>query len=68
MTPTPEIMSAWSDWFVSMADKIVGKGRPCGAGRKITKTGTEDLPLDRGALTGYLIIEAENIDEAEKIA
>ena len=28
----------------------------------------KELPHDKGAVTGYLIINADNIDEAEKIA
>ncbi|MFA9561833.1 MAG: YciI family protein [Nitrospirota bacterium] len=67
-TPTQEIMDAWNNWFASIGDRMVDQGGPCGAGREITKTGTKELPLDKEALTGYLIIKAEDIDEAEKIA
>ncbi len=66
--PTQEIMDAWNNWFASIGDKMVDRGGPCGAGREITHTGTKDLSLDKEAMTGYLIIDAENIDEAEKIA
>ena len=67
-TPTPEIMDAWNNWFASIGDKLVDGGSPFGSGREITHTGTEELPLDMGAITGYTIINAEDIDEAEKIA
>ena len=67
-TPTQEIMNAWNNWFASFEDKMVDRGGPCGAGREITNTGTKELPLNKEALTGYCIIQAENIDEAEKIA
>jgi hypothetical protein len=67
-SPTQEIMDAWNNWFVSIGDKMVDRGGPCAAGREITRTGTKDMPLDKEALTGYLIINADNMDEAEKIA
>ena len=61
-------MNAWNDWFASIGEKIADKGGPCGAGREITPTGTKDLPLDKEAMTGYMIIAAGNMNEAEKIA
>jgi hypothetical protein len=67
-TPTQEIMNAWSNWFASIGDKLVDSGSPFVAGREITHTGTKELSLDKEALTGYLIFNADNIDEAEKIA
>ena len=67
-TPTPEIMEAWGNWFTSIGDKIVDIGSPFGPGREITHNGTKNLPHDTEAITGYTIINAENIDEAEKIA
>ena len=66
--PTKEIMDAWNKWFASIADKIVDGGNPFGPGREITPTGTKKLPQDKNAITGYLIINADNVDEAEKIA
>ena len=47
---------------------MVDSGSPFGLGREITHTGTKELSLDKGAITGYCIINADNIDEAEKIA
>jgi hypothetical protein len=67
-TPTQEIMDAWSKWFASIGDKMVDSGSPFRAGREITHTGTKELSLNKGVITGYSIINAENIDEAEKIA
>ena len=66
-TPTPEIMEAWRSWFESIADRQVAQGGFAG-GRQISKTGTEELPWDMRSITGYNIIEAEDLDEAEKIA
>jgi hypothetical protein len=65
--PTPEIMKAWEKWFESIADKQVDRGG-FSKGREISKSGTRDLPWDMESITGYNIIEAEDLDEAERIA
>ena len=66
--PTQEIQDAWGKWFASIGDKMVDSGSPFGAGREITHSGTKELPLGKESLTGYCIINADNIDDAEKIA
>ena len=65
--PTPEIMNAWNAWFESIADRTVENVGFSG-GREISKNGTRDLPWDMDAITGYSVIEAESLDEAEKLA
>jgi len=47
---------------------MVDGGSPLGPGREISHTGTKELPLGMESLTGYCIINADNIDDAEKIA
>lgn len=66
--PTPEIMGAWSKWFESIGEKIVDPGSPLGPGKEITRSGTKDLPLGAESLTGYTVIRAESMSEAEIIA
>jgi len=66
--PTQEVMEAWGKWFASIGDKMVDPGNPLGSGREISPTGTKELPLGMESLTGYCIIKADNIDDAEKIA
>ena len=66
--PTPEIMQSWMQWFKSVEDKAADMGNMLGQGREITKNGTKELPMDLDSVTGYMIFNAENIDEAEKIA
>jgi hypothetical protein len=66
-TPTPEIMEAWGKWFASIADKQVDQGGFGGA-REVSRTGTKDLPWGMESITGYNIIEAKSLDEAETIA
>ena len=65
--PTPEIMEAWGKWFASIADKQVDQGGFSG-GREISKSGTSELPWDMESITGYNIIEAEDLDAAVEIA
>ena len=65
--PTPEIMDAWKKWFASIADIQVDQGGFAG-GREISKAGTTDLPWGMESITGYNIIDAEDLDAAEKIA
>ena len=66
--PTPEQMGAWGKWFESIADIQVDKGGFHQGGREISATGTTELPFGKDSTTGFTIIKAENLDEAEKIA
>lgn len=66
--PTPEIMAAWGKWFGDIEDRAVDGGGFHGAAKEITRDGTTDLPMDMQAITGFNIIEAESLEEAEKIA
>jgi len=65
--PTPEIMAAWGKWFESIKDSILDMGHLSG-GREISKAGTRDLPMDLKAITGFMVVSADNLDEAEKMA
>jgi len=66
--PTPEIMAAWGKWFKSVADKTVDQGGFHGGAREVSHTGSQDLPMGMESITGYSIINAESLDEAERIA
>jgi hypothetical protein len=66
-TPTPEIMGAWGKWFASIAERIVEQ-EGLGSGREISHDGTKELSRDTGAATGYIIFNAESVEEAEEIA
>ena len=66
-TPSDEIMQSYGKWFASIQDKTVDMST-LGKGREITKSGTKKLAMDLESTTGYLIINAEDIDEAVKIA
>jgi hypothetical protein len=60
-------MGAWNKWFDSIADRQVDRGH-FPSGREISHAGTKDLPFAKDSITGYTLIKAENLDEAEKIA
>jgi hypothetical protein len=66
--PTPEIMEAWGKWFGTIKDRMLDSGGFHGGAREISDAGTKDLPMDLEAITGYVIIEAEDLEEAEKLA
>lgn len=66
--PTPEIMAAWSTWFDSIADKTEENGGFHGGAREISETGAKDLPMGPGSITGFSIIRADSLAEAETIA
>lgn len=65
--PTSEEMKAWKQWFESISDIQIDKGGLRG-GREITPSETKELPFGKNSITGYTIIQAENLDEAVKIA
>lgn len=68
VTPTKEIGEAWGKWFQEVGDKFIDSGSPFGYGREITSDGVKDLPLGLDSITGYSIINATSMDEAEAIA
>ena len=65
--PSDEIMAKWGEWFGSIAD-IQTDQVGFMAGKEISADGVADLGWDRSALTGYNIIEAENMDAALEYA
>jgi hypothetical protein len=66
--PTPEIMAAWGKWFEAMKGNIVDMGGHFSGGREISKAGTKDLPLGLESITGFTIISAASLDDAETMA
>jgi hypothetical protein len=66
--PSAEIMAAWGRWFDSIADHSVENGGFHRGGKEISASGTRDLPLAPDSITGYSIIRAESLEDAEKLA
>lgn len=65
--PTDEIMEKWNQWFAETKSCTIDMGGFRG-GREITHEGAQDLPWDASCLTGYSVIEAQSMEEAEQIA
>lgn len=66
--PTPEIVQAWKAWFDAVADRAVEHGGFHTGAREISRDGAKDLPMGLESITGYSVINAESLDEAEEIA
>ena len=54
-------------WFEAIADNTV-ENVGFGAAREISSSGTKDLPWGVESITGYSVIKADSLDDAEKIA
>ncbi|MGH8952678.1 MAG: hypothetical protein ACRDX9_14815 [Acidimicrobiia bacterium] len=65
--PTPEVTGAWSSWFEEIGESIVDSGNPFGSGREVSGSGSADLPPGPESITGYTIVNADDIDAAEKL-
>ena len=65
--PTPEVMTAWEDWFDSI-EAVTVQNIGLGPAREVNADGVKELPFDRTAITGYSVIEVEDIEEATRIA
>lgn len=66
--PTKEIIDAWMNWFESIKVHVVDSGNPFRQVREVTKDRVKELPHDKNAITGYIIINAKDMDEAVTIA
>ena len=65
--PTPEIMQAWGQWFEKTADRTE-QNLGFMNGKEINADGARDLPWDLECITGCSVIQAESMQEAERIA
>jgi hypothetical protein len=65
--PTPAIMAAWASGSSQSRTTLSTWGAISG-GREISKDGTKDLPLGPESITGFTIVSAESLDDAEKMA
>ncbi len=65
--PTEEIMTAWKTWFASIQDHIIDQFH-LADGIEFSHQGRKELPRGLDAITGMMIVKAENKEQAEKIA
>lgn len=66
--PTGEIMAAWGEWFKDHADITVDNGGFHNGGKEITHDGENELPFGPDSITGYTIIKAASLEDAEAAA
>jgi hypothetical protein len=57
-------VQAWGAWMSRHADKIVETGGPLGKTKKVSNDGITDV---RNHLTGYVVLEAADIDAAARL-
>jgi hypothetical protein len=65
--PTPDMMAAWQTWFESIKGSIelkFGLRR----GREISAEGAKELPLGLDSITGVMIVRADSLEDAERLA
>lgn len=62
-----KIQEKWSAWFATFKDNMVDGGNQFGSAKLVSATGVETLQ-DELPATGYTIINAQDMDEATKIA
>ena len=60
-----EVMRKWGVWMDEVGGALVDVGNPFGPGRSIVDDGTTGDPAH---LSGYSIVEADNLDGAAKLA
>ena len=63
----PDVMAAWQEWFASVGDQLVDSGNPLGAAIEVTKDGNHRLDASDVAATGYSILSAESLSDAERL-
>jgi hypothetical protein len=59
-----KIMNAWKTWMEKIGPSMVDMGQPMANGRSVVDDGSSKQALE---LSGYSIIEADNMDEAVKL-
>ncbi len=59
------VMAAWGVWMEKVGPALSDVGSPFGPGASIVDDGTAGTPM---SATGYSIVEAEDMDEAKRLA
>ena len=66
--PTDEIKQEWGAWFSLVGSRLVDPGSPFGQGVELTNAGRTELTLESPSpLVGYCILNADSLDEAERL-
>ncbi len=65
--PIPEVQDAWQAWFARVGDRFVDSGTPFADAFEVTRGGTRALTRSDGPATGYSIISAVSLEDAEAL-
>jgi hypothetical protein len=60
-------MDAWMKWFSDMGKAVVDAGNPTVPGKEVSKAGSKKMTLTK-PVSGYSIVQAENMEIAVKMA
>lgn len=62
-----ECMNKWNTWFEKIGNKIVNPGKPSRGSKTVSASGVKETD-HTNPITGFTIIEADNIDQATQYA
>jgi len=65
--PIPEVQDAWQAWFARLGDRFVDSGTPFADAFEVTRGGTRRLTRADAPATGYSIISAVSLEDAEAL-
>lgn len=65
--PIPEVQNAWQAWFARVGDRFVDSGTPFADAFEITRSGTRALTRSDAPASGYSIISAVSLEDAEAL-
>jgi hypothetical protein len=60
-------MEIWTKWFKSLGKAVVDMGAPTMAGKEVSSSGEKKIAA-ANPITGYTILQAEDMDAALKMA
>ncbi len=61
-----EVMTAWTNWFTTLAGAVVDPGNPTSTTKTISPSGSVDE--SGSAVNGYSVVSAESFDQAVGLA
>ena len=60
-------MEPWMAWSAKCGDHLLDMGAPLALGLKVDKSGIKQMKPKNDLITGYSIMQAENIDTIKKL-
>ena len=63
-----KVMAAWGSWLEGLGSSLVDPGNPSGQTKTINSDGSVSDGGGANPVTGYTLLQADNIDEAVTLA